>query len=64
VAFTGSRRGIYLNTNATKNQAITHIRDHYGFTGWAYYFEDGIDYINHPGRKSEYSSSVSFVGGG
>ena len=63
VAFTGSFRGTFLNRNNVKNQPQTHFTDHYGYNAWTYYFEDGIDNINHHGNKSKYSKSVGFVGG-
>ena len=62
VGFTGDARGVFLNRNNVKNQATTHIRDHYGFTAWTYFFEDGIDNLNHPENRSKYSESVGFVG--
>ena len=63
VAFTGSRRGIFLNRNNAKNQPRNHIRDHFGFYSEAYYFEDGMDNLHHPGNRSKRYKSWSFLGG-
>jgi len=67
--FTGIFRGIFINRNNMKNQAVTHIRDHNGFHAWAYYFDggtpetQGMDNMNHPENRSTFKS-FSFLGGG
>ena len=63
IAFAGIQRGIFINRNNVKNQPYYESREHFGGHGWVYYFEDGIDNLNHPDNKSKYSQSVSFVGG-
>ena len=60
VGFTGSRRGIFLNRNNVRNQPVTHVRDHYGFAAWTYYFEGGRDNVHHAGNRSS-RESLSFV---
>ena len=61
--FTGTVLGVLLNRNNFKNQPRTHIRDHTGFVPWVYCFEDGADNEHHPGNRSKYSRSWSFIGG-
>ena len=61
VAFTGSSRGIFLNRNNVKNQPFHESREHYGTHTLVYFFEDGMDNLNHPGNKSKYSKNVSFI---
>jgi len=63
VGFSGSSRGVYINRNNVKNQPFYESREHYGGHAWVYFFEDGIDNLNHPGNKSKYSESLSFIGG-
>jgi len=62
VSFTGSSRGVYLNRNNVRNQPTTHFHDHYGYYAWTFYFEDGIDNINHQDAKSKMYKSVSYIG--
>jgi peptide/nickel transport system substrate-binding protein len=67
--FTGISRGIFINRNNMRNQPVTHIRDHNGFTAWAYYFDGGTaesrgkDNYSHSGNRSVFKS-FSFLGGG
>ena len=64
VGFTGTRRGIFINRNNVLNQPRTHIRDHNGFHAWTYYFEGGVDNMNHDRNRSALFTSSSFLGGG
>jgi len=61
VAFTGVARGIVFKRNNMRNIPKTHIRDIFGFAGFNYSFEDGVDNLNHPGNRSKLYKSVSFL---
>ena len=63
VAFTGTRRGIFLNRNNVRNQPRTHIRDHNGFHAWTYFFEGGKDNMHNSENRSAFNTSESFLGG-
>ena len=63
VAFTGTRRGVFLNRNNMLNQPRTHVRDHNGFGAFTYYFIGGKDNYHHPDNRSGLPS-YSFLGGG
>jgi peptide/nickel transport system substrate-binding protein len=62
VAFTGTRRGVFLNRNNMLNQPRTHVRDHNGFGAFTYYFIGGKDNYHHPDNRSGLPS-YSFLGG-
>ncbi len=61
LAFSGFQRGIRFRRNNFRNAPI----NHYSFGGETametYYFEDGIDNMNHPGNKSKKYKSISFM---
>jgi len=62
-AFTGNMRGIFLNRNNVLNQPKTHVREGIGFHIYAWYFEGGMDNLNHPDNRSKLYKSYSFLGG-
>ena len=63
-AFSNAHIGIFLNRNNMRNQPFTHAQDHNGHTGWAYYFDGGMDNFNHPGNRSQFCESWAFNQGG
>ncbi len=61
LGFTGISRGLLLKRNNVRNIPKKHVREKYGFWVESYYFEDGIDNMNHPGNRSKRYRSVSFL---
>jgi len=61
LAFMGIFRGMSMKRNNLRNVPKNHVAlEAKGILG-AYYFEDGIDNLNHPGNRSQKYKSVHFL---
>ncbi len=61
IGFTGISRGIRLKRNNFRNTPKNHFPSAFGGITEVFYFEDGIDNLNHPGNKSKRYKSISFI---
>lgn len=62
VGLTGNLRGIMLKRNNFRNVPKTHVPDLHGLSLEAYYFEDGLDNLSHPGNRSRRYASENLIG--
>ena len=60
VTFAGSGRDIFLNRNNMRNKPYLNGLEHTSFVPQAFFFEDGIDNMNHSGNRSKRYQSESF----
>jgi hypothetical protein len=63
VGFSGISRGVMMKRNNFRNVPKYHFQDKYGRWMDYYYFEDGIDNLDHPGNRSKRHASESFLTG-
>ena len=62
VGFTGGAPGVFFKRNNLRNIPSTFgAHDYYTYDSPLWYFEDGIDNLNHPGRRSVKYGSTNFL---
>ena len=57
LGFTGKDRGLHIRRNNFRNVPKNSKYP----AGETFYFEDGIDNVNHPGNRSKKYKSISFI---